>query len=62
MLCQNQSLEGGISLVMFNDALRKALSKALNMPVKEEKIDSKKEIERLVETYEKQQVEELKTV
>ena len=47
---------------MFNDTLRRALSKALNMPVKEEKIDSKKEIERLVETYEKQQVEELKTV
>lgn len=48
--------------MMFNDTLKVKLAKALNMPIKEEKIDSKKEIERLVKTYEKQQVEELKTV
>ena len=48
--------------MVFNDALRRELARALKVEVKEEKIDSKKEIERLVETYEKQQVEELKTV
>jgi hypothetical protein len=47
--------------LIFNDVLRRELSRALNVEIEEEKIDAKKEIEKLVKAYEQQQSEEIKS-